>query len=70
MSYQVFTRRWWKLNPSWPDGREPDATDRKRNLCVVDTEEEAREACREWQATAQISKLDRKLSLKAEYESI
>ncbi len=23
MKYRVFTRTWWKINPEWPDGREP-----------------------------------------------
>lgn len=23
MTYNVFTRNWWKRNPAWPGGREP-----------------------------------------------
>jgi len=52
MSYSVFTRNWWKSNPSWPDGREPDGGARKHYLeRRVSTESEARGICQDWNAT-------------------
>jgi hypothetical protein len=63
--YRVFVRNWWKHNPSWPDGREPDPTARKHTLqSDVETEEEARAICREYNATHDPGPLSRK----AEYE--
>jgi hypothetical protein len=49
MTYKVFTRKWWKDNPSWPNGLEPDSTAKKTTLYTgVETEAEARALCREW----------------------
>jgi len=43
MSYSVFTRVWWKDNPSWPNGLEPYAGAPKHYLDRhVETEQEAR----------------------------
>lgn len=50
MTYTVFHRTWWKHNASWPDGREP-CIGKSHFIETVDTEEEAREACREWNRT-------------------
>ena len=61
--YRTFTRRWWKDNPSWPNGLEPDATARKMTLCFVSTEAEAREVCKEYNDTHKPGKY----SIKAEY---
>jgi len=61
--YAVFTRTWWKLNPAWPQGREPEMGKKhvlKRNLSWV----EARELCTEWNRTHKPGKLSRK----AEFE--
>lgn len=49
--YTCFKRRWWKSNPSWPNGLEPDATGRKMRLATFDTESEARDFCQDWNAT-------------------
>jgi hypothetical protein len=66
MSYQVFTRNWWKLNPEWPRGIEPDGGARKSNLQKVATEREARAICADWNMTHRPGKLSRK----AEYEEL
>ena len=67
--YQVFSRRWWTPNSEWPDGLEPEAG-HKRNIVKVDTIAEAREACREYMATHQFSKEDKRLGLAAEFEEL
>lgn len=67
--YLVFSRTWWKENPSWPDGLEPDGAAPRRTIGRADTIEEAREMCAEWMATHQFSKQDRRLGLAAEFTS-
>ena len=66
MSYQVFARNWWKLNPEWPGGIEPDGGATKHNLQKVATEREARAVCEDWNMTHRPGKLSRK----AEYEEL
>ena len=61
--YSTFHRTWWKPNLSWPDGREPQIG-RKTWLEEYDTEEEAREACQEWNAIHPPGPMSRK----AEYQ--
>ena len=63
MSYRVFTRTWWKNNPSWPNGLEP-CPGRKHILAARVTEEEARGMCETYNATHEPGRLSRK----AEYE--
>jgi len=64
MAYKVFSRTWWINNPAWPDGREPGAG-RKHTIAErVETQEEAREICRQWNATHKPGRLSRK----AEFE--
>lgn len=65
MSYRVFTRNWWKRNPEWPGGREPHAG-RKTTLRHVQTEEDARRACQEYNEANDPGFLSRK----AEYEHV
>ena len=48
--YVIFHRRWWKANPSWPDGLEPEASRPRIIREVVGDIETARAACGEWQA--------------------
>jgi len=62
--YRVFVRNWWKLNPAWPNGLEPDARARKHTLAYVNTETEARQICEEYNRTHKPGKLSRK----AEYQ--
>ena len=65
MSYRVFVRNWWKENPSWPNGLEPDPTANKHTLnSRVETEEEAREIAQEYNRTHKPGRLSRK----AEFE--
>lgn len=66
MRYRVFTRTWWKRNPSWPDGREPHVG-RKSYAGHPSgvTEEEARTYCRQWNAENDPGPMSRK----AEFES-
>lgn len=62
--FRIFVRNWWKPNPSWPGGREPDPCADREYLDEVETEEEARAMCREWNRENEPGHLSRK----AEYE--
>ena len=64
--YRVFVRRWWKENPEWPNGLEPDGSAYKHEIGVVDSAEEAREACREYNS----ENLPGRLGRKAEFEKM
>jgi len=61
--YRVFTRTWWRENPEWPNGLEPQPG-RKYTIRSVKTEEEARKICHEWNQNHKPGRLSRK----AEYE--
>lgn len=63
-NYRAFKRTWWKENPSWPNGLEPQMGEREYFEGGFDTEEEAREFCQEWNANNEPGRL----SLKAEFE--
>jgi hypothetical protein len=64
MAYRVFTRTWWKNNPSWPNGLEP-CLGRKTTIAKrVQTEADARAICQRWNAENKPGRLSRK----AEYE--
>lgn len=63
--YTVFVRNWWKVNKNWPGGLEPDPRARKTVLRRNLTEEEARQACKEYNNSHNPGKLSRK----AEYTS-
>lgn len=63
--YKVFVRNWWKRNPEWPNGLEPNLGARKTTIRkTIDTEKEAREICRRYNETHDPGPLSRK----AEYE--
>lgn len=63
--YRVFVRNWWKKNPKWSGGLEPDPSARKTTLRKnVKTEEEAQQIAKEYNRTHKPGKLSRK----AEYE--
>lgn len=64
--FRVFTRTWWKLNPDWPNGLEPDSTARKLTIGKAETEDEARAICRKWNDTHKPGRFSRK----AKYEEI
>lgn len=65
MAYRVFTRTWWRRNPSWPDGREP-ALGRKTTINKVKTYDDAILACENYNSTHKPGFLSRK----AEFEEI
>ncbi len=65
MSYRVFIRSWWKENPAWPNGLEPEAGEKTYLAKGIASEEQARELAMLWNATHEPGRL----SLKAEYES-
>lgn len=62
-TYNVFTRTWWKRNPSWPSGREPGAG-RKTYLARRVSYSEARAICERYNTTHDPGFLSRK----AEFE--
>lgn len=64
MSYAVFTRSWWKENPAWPNGLEPEAGERTYLETGIEREVDARAMCKEWNAAHEPGRL----SVKAEYE--
>jgi hypothetical protein len=64
MTFTVFHRTWWRENPEWPDGLEPHAGKRTIIARNIETESEAREICRKWNATHKPGRLSRK----AEFE--
>jgi len=63
--FEVFHRTWWRRNPSWPDGREP-GVGRPTRIGWAETEEQARDMCRQWNATHHPGLLSRK----AEYTEL
>lgn len=65
MDYVVFNRTWWKENPAWPNGLEPEAGKKHYHGETFDTQEEARKYCQEWNARHEAGRL----SDKCEFES-
>ncbi len=63
--YRVFTRTWWKRNPAWPQGREPQPG-RKYIIRSRVTWDEARAICQQYNSTHRQGFLSRK----AEFESL
>ena len=62
--YRVFIRNWWKANPAYPQGLEPDPTARKYTLARVGSEEEAQAIAKAYNASHKPGRLARK----AEYD--
>jgi hypothetical protein len=60
VSFTVFVRNWWKENPSWPNGLEPDSTAEKTVLAFNLTESDARAMCKEYNDTHEPGRLSRK----------
>lgn len=58
--FKIFTRNWWRENPDWPDGREPDASGRKTTIGYAENEDMARQVCRDWNKTHDEGKLSRR----------
>ena len=66
MKYRVFTRNWWRENPEWPNGLEPDASGRKRTVGYADSSEEAVKMCKKHNDSHKPGRL----SNKAEFETV
>lgn len=64
--YRVFTRRWWKDDPRYPNGLAPNPKARKRTLCHVSTREEAIAVCDEYNRTHKPGRY----SVKAEFMKV
>lgn len=64
MAFRVFTRTWWAEDGRYPKGLRPEAGRKRTLVARVETEEQARAICREWNATHKPGRLSRK----AEYE--
>jgi hypothetical protein len=62
--FRCFKRTWWKDNPDWPNGLEPEVGVKSyfRNGSF-DNEHDARQFCRNWNALHQSGRY----SLKAEF---
>jgi len=59
--YKVFICNWWKRNPSYPNGLEPDPTSRKTTIKKnIKTEKEARELAQSWNRNHEPGPLSRK----------
>lgn len=58
--FTVFVRNFWKKNPAYPGGREPNLSARKTKIATADTEDEARRIAREWNASHDPGPLSRK----------
>ena len=63
--YKVFTRTWWRDNPSWPNGLEP-CPGRKYTLGLVNTIDEAKAMCKKYNVTHNPGRLSRKAEFEAE----
>ena len=64
MAFHVFHRTWWRANPDWPGGLEPEAGPKTTIARNIATAERAREICAEWNAAHDPGRL----SDKAEFE--
>lgn len=63
-TFSVFVRAWWKENPAWPNGLEPEPRADREYLARGVTEEEAMALCKEYNTTHNPGRL----SVKAEFE--
>ena len=63
--FAVFIRDWWRENPSWPNGLEPEMGE-KSYIATVKTEAKARAIAQEYNRTHDPGRLSRK----AEYEKV
>lgn len=59
-TYKVFVRNWWKHNPAWPNGLEPNPTARKTTLAKRLSYDEAIDFCRVYNSNHKPGKLSRK----------
>lgn len=64
--YNVFVRSWWRDNPSWPNGLEPHAGEKKYIERFLESEDEAQEICQSYNDMHDAGRY----SIKAEYEEM
>lgn len=64
-TYQVFVRNWWKRNPSWPNGLEPNPCARKTTIRRGLTYAEAQQFCEEYNRTHKPGRFSRKAEFTA-----
>jgi len=72
MKYRIFRRTWWKENPSYPNGLEPEPGPRHYvRGAVFDDEDKCRKECQRLnrEAKSSLTAEQRRLSLKYEFES-
>ena len=62
--FRTFTRTWWRINPTWPNGLEPWPGRKYTHHKNIKSEREAREICEQWNSTHNPGRLSRKM----EYE--
>lgn len=62
--YYTFTRTWWRENPRWPNGLEPQAGRKRRTGHTFTHESEAQRFCKNYNETHNPGRLSRK----CEYE--
>ncbi len=58
--YRTFVRTWWKDNPAWPNGLEPEAGKRQYHDRYA-THLEAVQACREYNDSHEPGRYSRKM---------
>ncbi len=58
-TYRVFTRTWWRNNPSWPNGLEP-CPGRQTTIAKGCTHDEARNIAQTWNKNHNPGRLSRK----------
>lgn len=63
--YSVFVRTWWRVNPAWPNGLEPEPG-KRRYIARHVTYEDARAIAKQYNDTHDPGRL----SKKAEFESV
>ena len=63
--YRAFTRAWWREHPDYPDGLAPCPGPRSYFRKRFETENEAREFCRDWNSKNKAGRL----SVRAEFTS-
>lgn len=68
--YEVFARNWWRDNPSYPNGLEPDSRAPKTAYRKVGTETEARALCRELNAKPSFTAAQLRLGRKYEFRKV
>lgn len=62
--YRVFVRNWWRDNPSWPNGLEPCAGNR-RYIAKNVSYDEARRLCKQYNKTHKPGRYSRKAEFEA-----